>query len=59
MEDSVKYIYRCPYENSCRLRKHCRVLTAAEKLDHPIKVWIVCPDQKSNGVQHEILTVIG
>ena len=59
MKNSVKYIYRCPYESNCPLKKHCRVLTAAEKLDHPIKVWIVCPERKSAGQNREILIVIG
>lgn len=55
-----KIIYRCPNENRCPLKKHCRAITLATELKEPISVWIKCDAEKksSGGKNTELLVLI-
>lgn len=49
------YHYKCPYESTCKVHKHCHVLKTIEQLQNVITVLVKCPAENNK----EILVNIG
>ncbi|WP_265446358.1 hypothetical protein [Acetivibrio straminisolvens] len=50
-----EFHYKCPYELSCTIHKHCHILKTAERLKTIIPAIVKCPAKKNK----EIIVKIG
>lgn len=55
MEMNKEFHYKCPYELSCTIHKHCHILKTAERLKTIIPAIVKCPAKKNK----EIIVKIG
>lgn len=40
------YVYKCPNENQCKIKKHCHILETVHKLPEPLDIVHKCPAEK-------------
>lgn len=50
-----KFVYKCPYESTCPIKKHCHVLTTIQEIIVPLPVMIQCAAKH----KEEIVVYIG
>ena len=46
MHSGDSFNYKCPYEKTCQIHKHCHVIKTKQKLPVKITAIIKCPMKK-------------
>ena len=42
------FIYKCPHEKECKIKRHCHIITTKYKLPMPLDVILKCPAEKND-----------